>query len=346
MWLLNRQVCSEKGVIMKFGKNEKLSQVRWHYFVVFTIAVSILVAAVGAVAALAGGGPGRVSVTLLLLGAGGFVTALIMAVFAILLLTFENINSIRTNTGMQENILEILNRNRAVLEQISHAVRLSDSVKATIFRDVDTQSLREMVLGKLHQQDFDRTYEIIDNIAHLSGYEALAEQLRLAADKYRDATQEDRINQVIAYIEKLFEQHQWYKANTQIESLIKTWPGSEKAKAMRQRLLDRKEQRKKELLAAWDEAVKRQQTDRSLEILKELDLYLTPNEGLALQESARDVFRTKLHNLGVAFSLAVTERQWAEAHKAGVQIIRDFPNSRMAQEIRDKLYILQQRAGQ
>jgi hypothetical protein len=75
-------------------------------------------------------------------------------------------------------------------------------------------------------------------------------------------------------------------------------------------------------------------------------LYLTPNEGLALQESAKDVFRTKLHNLGVKFSLAVTDKQWTEALQTGEQIVRDFPNSRMAKEIREKIDILRQRSQQ
>ncbi|MBA7645497.1 hypothetical protein ES703_53255 [subsurface metagenome] len=100
------------------------------------------------------------------------------------------------------------------------------------------------------------------------------------------------------------------------------------------------------MLTAWDDAVKRQATDRSLEILRELDLYLSPNEGLALQEAARDAFRTKLHNLGVQFSLVVSARQWARALEIGQQIVRDFPNSRMADEIRGKLDILKQRVEQ
>jgi hypothetical protein len=124
--------------------------------------------------------------------------------------------------------------------------------------------------------------------------------------------------------------------------MIKAHPESEKAKALRYKLVEMKERRKRMLLASWDEAVKHQETDRSLEILKELDMYLTPNEALALQEAARDAFRTKLHNLGVRFSLAVSERQWTSALEIGRQIMQDFPNSRMSVEIRDKLDVLQQ----
>ena len=94
----------------------------------------------------------------------------------------------------------------------------------------------------------------------------------------------------------------------------------------------------------WDAAVRNGDTDRSLEILRELDQYLTPSEGLALQESASSVFKTKLHNLGVEFSVAVTEQNWGKALTASEQIITDFPNSRMTQEIRGKIEILRQRA--
>ena len=191
--------------------------------------------------------------------------------------------------------------------------------------------------------DFNAAYEIIEEIAKRTEYKDLADQLRIQADKFRDATEQERTNQVIAHIEKLLDEFQWARASSQIEGLIRANPDSEKAKAMRQRLLDKKEERKRTLLAAWDDAVTRQETDRSLEILKELDLFLTPNEALALQEAAKDVFRTKLHNLGVQFSIAVTEKRWAHALDIGEQIITDFPNSKMSEEIRDKMDILRQK---
>jgi hypothetical protein len=132
-------------------------------------------------------------------------------------------------------------------------------------------------------------------------------------------------------------------ASTRIEKLISAYPDSEEAKVMRPRLIEKKGEHKKVLLNAWDDAVKRRATDRSLEILKELDLYLTPAEGLALQEAARDVFKDKLHNLGIQFSLAVSGEQWDKAIQVGQEIMRDFPNSRMSAEIREKMDVLKQR---
>jgi len=277
-----------------------------------------------------------------LLGALVFLSALL----AMLSRVFKILDALQDNSAKLEKITGDLEKVRAELAQINQSTRLSETARVIAFRDADRQSLREAVLDKLQQRDFDAAYEIIDEIANRLEYKELVEQLRVEADKYHDATDAERVNQVVAHIEKLLEDCQWARASTQIEKLIKAYPDSEKAKAMRQELLDKKEERKKILLNAWDDAVKRQATDRSLEILKELDLYLTPNEALALQEAARDVFKNKLHNLGVQFSLAVSGKQWAKAIEIGRQIISDFPNSKMSEEIHEKMNILKQKVGQ
>jgi hypothetical protein len=274
------------------------------------------------------------------------LVVLLVAVIAILLEVRRMLSAIQDNGVKLERIAEALEKNRAVLAQINQNTRLSETAKSIAFRDADRQSLREAVFDKLQQQDFKATDEIIDEIAHSSAYRQLAEQLRVQADTYRDASDQDRANQIIAHIEKLLEDYQWAKASALIERLIKSEPKSEKARAMRQKLLDKKEERKKVLLNAWDDAVKRQATDRSLELLRELDLYLTPNEGLALQQAARDVFKTKLHNLGVQFSIAISGQQWEKALEIGRQITHDFPNSTMAEEIREKWDTLREKANQ
>jgi hypothetical protein len=331
---------------MKYSKDESLSRFKWHILVVCMMAVALLLAAAGVVIMLVTGKMELTGLPLVLcaFGVGVFTASLIATVFAVLLLTYENLGSVRSNAEELTSIISLLNKNRLALSQLNQAVRLSEAAKAIVFGETDRQALTEMVKEKLHQQDFEGTYKIIEHISRQTGYRDLAEQLRLEADKYRDASEEERVKQVTAHIEKLFEQHRWAKASAQIDRLAEVFDDPERGKHLHQRLLDAKEQRKKELLAAWDEMVRRHETDRSLEILKELDLYLTPNEGLALQESAKDVFRTKLHNLGVKFSLAVTDKQWVEALQTGEQIIRDFPNSRMAQEIREKIDILRKRS--
>ncbi len=264
----------------------------------------------------------------------------ICALLAMLSRVFKILDALRDNSVKLEEVTSVLEKISSGLAQINHSTRVSETAKAIAFRDADRQSLREAVFDKLQQQKFSAAEEIINEIAKRPEYKELAEQLKMQTNRYHDATDHERLNQIMAHINKLLDDCQWVRASAQIEGLIKANPDNEQAKAMRQILLDKKQERKRILLAVWDDAIQSQETDRSLEILKELDQYLTPNEGLALQEAARDAFRTKLHNLGVQFAIAVTEKRWVGALDIGQHIIADFPNSKMSEEIRGKLDVL------
>jgi len=267
---------------------------------------------------------------------------LISALLTMLSRIFKILDALRDNSAKLEEVTKALENISSDLVQINHSSRVSDAAKAIVFRDADIQTLREAVFDKLQQQDFIAAEDIINEIAKRPEYKELAEQLRIQTRRYHDSTDQERLNQVITHVNKLLDECQWARASAQIEGLIKAHPNNEQAKAMRQVLLDKKQERKRILLAAWDDAIQKQETDRSLEILKELDQYLTPNEGLALQEAARDVFRTKLHNLGVQFAISVTEKRWVDALEIGQNIISDCPNSKMSEEIRGKLDVLKQ----
>lgn len=336
---------------MDLGKEGFVGRYKWHITIVVVVVLAVLLLSVF----VDNRRPSAGISTKVPTGSstGGFIWSFAVAGFMIVLaiaLTLPKVSKIldtlQESDTKLDKIAETLEKNRSALTQVNQSARLSETAKAIAFRDADRESLREAVFEKLQQKDFDTAYEMIDEIAHATIYQELVKQLRDEADKYRDASDQERINQVIAHIERLFDSYQWAKASNLIEKLIKAEPESEKAKAMRQKLLDRKQERKKTLLAVWDDAVKREDTDRSLELLRELDLYLTPNEGLALQQAARGVFRNKLHSLGVQFSLAISEREWATALETGQQIMRGFPNSRMAEEIREKWAILKQKAKQ
>jgi hypothetical protein len=322
---------------MNSGKDGFLRQFRWHILII-CLALAIIAALTIFTNVFQKAEDNLLRQLVFMLGGLVFLSALL----AMLSRVFKILDALRNNSTKLEEVTGALGKISTELAQINHSTRVSETAKAIAFREADRQSLREAVFDKLQQQDFNGAYEVIDEISKRPEYKELAEQLKTQAGRYHDSTDQERVGQVLAHIEKLLDDGQWARASAQIEGLIKTHPDNEQAKEMRQVLLDKKQQRKGILLAAWDEAVKNQETDRSLGILKELDLYLTPNEGLALQEAARDVFRTKLHNLGVQFAIAVTEKQWAGALEVGQQIVNDFPNSKMSEEIRGKLDVLKQ----
>jgi type II secretory pathway component PulJ len=320
---------------MDAGKDSQAWQYKWHIAIIMVvvggvIAVSLFTRLLEKIE----------SVWLFALVAGGLI--FLIALLVMLSRVSRIVSTLNENSARLEEASKAMESIRDGLLQINHTTRISEAAKAIAFREDDKRSLREAVFERLKQNDFNGAYEIVDEIENHSAYRLLAEELRRQVDNYRNATQEERIDQASAQVEKLFDACQWVKASLQIESLIRANPTAEKLKALRQKLVERKEERKRILLAAWDDAVTRQETDRSLEILRELDMYLTPNEALALQEAAKDVFRTKLHNLGVQFALAVSDKHWSNALEIGQQIVRDFPNSRMSVEIREKLHVLRQ----
>ena len=323
--------------IMDSRKDSFLWRFKWH-FIIICIAVAIVVILVFSTDIFEPSGTNLLWQLVFLLGALVFLSALL----AMLSRVIKILDALRDNSTKLEGLTGALEKIHSGLTQINHSTRISETAKAIAFRDADRQSLRETVFEKLQMQDFQTANDIIEEIAKRAEYKELAEELAMEAEKYHNATDQERLNQVITHIEKLIDECQWSRASAQIEGLIRNYPDSEQAKSMRQVLYDKKQERKRILLAAWDDAITHQETDRSLDILKELDQYLSPNEALALQEAASDVFRTKLHNLGVQFSIAVTEKRWAEALEIGQNIIKDFPNSRMSQEIRAKLDILKQ----
>ncbi len=276
-----------------------------------------------------------------LLYAAGF-----FGIFAILQLLFEIALSMKVNGEKLDNAVEMLSRESNLLAQVSQASRLSDTAKEIVYRDAEQMELGEAVLTKLHQHDFDDAITMIGAMAESPKYQELSQRLQVKAEKFRTATEEGRVNQIITHIEDLFDQKLWIQAAAQIENLMHNFPYSEKPKTMPVRLQERKDRHKLDLLADWDIAIRNKETDRGLEILKELDLYLTPAEALALRESASTVFKTKLHNMGVDFSVAIAEKDWDKALYTGRQIMQRFPNSRMAAEIRSKMDILLERSKQ
>ena len=322
---------------MDSNENSQVQQFKWH-IVIICVALGVVALLLLTVFTRVFENTTAVRDFVFLLGAVIFLVALL----TMLARVSGIVNALRDNSAKMEEAAKSLENIHRGLVQINHSTRVSEVVKTIAFRGEEKQSLREAVFERLKDGDFNGAYEIIDEIGAHAGYRMLAEGLRQEIDHYRDATEEERLDQAISRIEILFDSSHWAKASIEIEALIRAHPDSEKARAMRQQLMERKEQRKRSLLTAWDLAVNRQETDRSLHILRELDMYLTPNEALALQEAARDVFRTKLHNLGVQFAMAVSDKQWAGALDIGQQIMRDFPNSRMCEEIRGKLHVLQQ----
>jgi len=232
------------------------------------------------------------------------------------------------------------------LDSISENTRISDAAKALAHREQEIEAIRAIIHEDVRLEKWDAALKLVDDMEHRFGFKEEAEALREELDEARAEAIQDRLSQAIRKIEKHFAAHDWTMANKEIDRLTHALPDNVKVSSLRERMKVLQEQHKQELLQRWDAAVKRSDVDTAIDILKELDQYLSPAEATRLQDSARDVFKEKLLQLGVQFRFAVTEKRWNDALHIGLELVREFPNARMAKEVRDVLDTLRERARQ
>lgn len=279
------------------------------------------------------------------MGAAG-ITLILLAVVCIaaapMLLKIET-TLVRQITAMRD-LQELLARNAALLEGIAENTRISDAAKSLARRDEELEALRRTIREDLRTERWEAALTLIDEMERRFGYKEEADRLREELDDARSERIQARLAEAIAMIDAHFAAHEWPRAQHEIDRLLHALPDDPGVLKLQDRMRTLKEEHKQELRLAWDDAVRRSDTDKAIDILKELDQYLSPAEAQVLQSTARHVFKEKLLQLGVQFRFAVSERRWQDALTTGLELIRDFPNARMANEVREVLDTLRERA--
>lgn len=247
--------------------------------------------------------------------------------------------------GAMAPLNERVQQMSVLLNQISEQQLLSDRAKAVAYREKDRDAVRRAIHEEINRKDWEAALVLATDIEAQFGYRQEAERFRIEINQRRDEDTRREVGSAVERIERSVRIEQWSDAHREAERLAQQFPHDAQVKSLPAEIENRRQSHKKQLLDSWHEAVRRNDVDGSIEILKNLDPYLTPAEAEALQEPARHVFKEKLNSLRTQFSLAVQDHKWAEAIRVGDTIMRDFPNTRIAQEVREKMDALRQRAG-
>lgn len=248
--------------------------------------------------------------------------------------------------GLNSRIIRVeslLDEASAGIKGLAELAPLSDNAKRLLHRDREVEALREAIHEDIIRQDYQQAENLADTVEKDLGYSAEAAELRAEIAKSRDATVEEKIDLAIARIDELCNDRKWARALRETQRVLRLFPDNPKVTALPDRIMQARNNVKRQLLQSYGEAVRKNDVDAGVGLLQELDAYLTPQEGAALQESARGVFKARLHNLGVQFAICVTDNRWQDAIQAGEAIIAEFPNSRFAQEVREKMQLLRSR---
>lgn len=247
---------------------------------------------------------------------------------------------------IRQTLEDRLEQTSIMLNLISEQQLLSDQAKRVAFREKDRDALRRAIQEEIAKCDWEAASMLVNDIETEFGYRQEAMRFREEIARCRGDHERRMINEAIAVIDRHTRSERWSDAMQEAQRLLAAFPNNETVRSLPADIENRRNQHKQRLLDSWHEAVARRDVDGSIEILKQLDMYLSPGEAESLQETARGVFKEKLNLLRLQFASAVQDHRWGEAVNLGDQIVRDFPNTRIAQEVRDKMDALRQRAAE
>lgn len=234
----------------------------------------------------------------------------------------------------------------ALMTKVSESQLLSDRAKSVAFREKDRDAIRRAISEEMGRGEWEAAYALADQFEKAFGSKSEADRVRADINQHRSEGVRQKIAEVAAVIDRHVRSEQWTAAVREAEKLQQRFPNEEQVRQLPADIEARRQSHKKQLLQSWHEAVARHDVDGSIEILRNLDSYLTPAEAESMQDTARSVFKEKLSNLVSQFGSSIRDHRWVEAVRVGEQIQNEFPNSRAAQEVKDKMDMLRQRASE
>lgn len=236
--------------------------------------------------------------------------------------------------GHSDHLAEqVRNLGRAVSE-LREQQALSEDARRVINRRRDREVLRAAIEEDIAGEHWDAAMVLVEELANRFGYRADAEEFRARIEQARYDTVQRRVADAMQKVDELLVQRRWDQAMAEALRLRRIYPESPQAQMVRERVENARAIYKADLERRFLQCAEQSRVDEAMTLLKELDGYLTEAEAGPYREVARGVIGKARENLGARFKLAVQDRRWEEASHVGHQIIEQFPNTRMAEEVR------------
>lgn len=223
------------------------------------------------------------------------------------------------------------------IRRLGESNSLSDDARRVLNRGAERDLLCKAIEEDIHNQAWDAALVLCDELADRFGYRQDAEEFRARIDLARHEIQERKVADAIARLDGLIVQRRWDVAQREAMRIRRLYPDAPRTERLRERVEQARAVYKADLERRFLDASSGNRVDEAMALLKELDAYLTENEAEPLRELARGVITKARDNLGAQFKIAVHDRQWATAAALGRKIVNEFPNTRMAAEVRGLL---------
>ncbi len=281
---------------------------------------------------------------LLIILAEALLIAVLFVTNGLIRVMLAKSNSLAEINNRLDHVELLLGDSLATQKSILDLSSLSNKAKSLIYSEREIEAFRERIHDHIMRQDYKSAELMANQIRDEFGYIEESDRLKAEIEQTRRSTLDEKIDGAIQRIQSIIDICDWARALREAQRMMTVFPDNDKIAALPDRISTARSQHKRKLLQLYGEAVRKNDVDQGVALLKELDAYLSPQEAAALEESARGVFRERLHQMGVQFAIKVNDQQWTQAVETAEEIVREFPNSRMAHEVRQKLDALKTRA--
>ncbi len=250
----------------------------------------------------------------------------------------------REETFAEKRMVDELVQARRAIESLREESALSDDARRAINRRRERELLRRAIEEDIASQDWEAAMLLCNELAERFGYRQDAEEARARIESARYEYVMQSVNAATSRVDGLIVQRRWDEASTEARRIGRLYRELPRAAGLERRVDQAREMYKADLERRFLTAAREDRVNDAMDLLKELDAYLTEGEAAPYREVARGVIGKARNNLGAQFKLAVKDKLWTEALDIGQRILREFPNSRMADEVRQLIDAVRERA--
>lgn len=220
------------------------------------------------------------------------------------------------------------------METLTETIVLSDDARRVINRRKERDLLCKAIEEDLQLEDWDAALVLIRELAERFGYRVEAEQFRTRIEGARAQTHTRAVHEAIRGLDELIASHKWDQAMNEAARISRVFHEQPQVEGLRHRVISARDRHKEATERRFLQAAQGERIEEAMDLLHEMDHLLDEHEAEQFREVARGVIGKARENLGAQFKLAVKDRVWDQAQIVGERIIEEFPNSRMASEVR------------
>ena len=231
------------------------------------------------------------------------------------------------------------------IESMRREAGLSETAKRVLHRREERELLRQAIEQDIEAEDWDAAMTLVKELAERFGYRLDAEEFRVRIEQARTQTLDRSVMSLIEKLDTLIADRRWNEAHEKAAKIVRLFPDSPRIDGLVERVATSRNRYKLELERKFLKAAEREEIDHAMRLLKEMDEYLGADEAEPFREVARGVIGKARDNLGVRFKLAIQDRSWRVALEVGERIMKDFPNTRMADEVRSMIDMIRDRVA-